>query len=161
MTSHLLMLYLRIERDTEVIVGYFMALPRIWLEMREPHNRNGQASSGVEPLTFQISHTHYRYDWQISQVTPLQFLTHHRHHRRHHMALHPNSEPGLPWKLGFRNHNPFTGFELLVQRPTTNLEDQASVFITPGERVAQLYPQVPGTHFKGGPAIPPGTGYPF
>jgi hypothetical protein len=30
---------------------------------------------------------------------------------------------------------------LLVQRPTPNLEDQASVFMTPGDRVAQLYPQ--------------------
>jgi hypothetical protein len=32
--------------------------------------------------------------------------------------------------------------------PTPNLEGQASVFITPGDRVAQLYPQAPGTHFS-------------
>jgi hypothetical protein len=37
---------------------------------------------------------------------------------------------------------------LLVQRPTPNLEDQASVFMTPGDRVAQLYPQALGTHFS-------------
>jgi hypothetical protein len=37
---------------------------------------------------------------------------------------------------------------LLVQRPTPNLEDQASVFITPGDRVSQLYPQALGTHFS-------------
>jgi hypothetical protein len=50
---------------------------------------------------------------------------------------------------------PFWGFlitfyraGLLVQRPTPNLEDQASVFMTPGDRVAQLYPQVLGIHFS-------------
>jgi hypothetical protein len=50
------------------------------------------------------------------------------------MALQPNSGPGLPlWGL--------------FQRPTPNLEDQASVFMTPGDREAQLYPQELGTHF--------------
>jgi hypothetical protein len=40
-----------------------------------------------------------------------------------------------PWPplMGFRNAG------LLVQRPTPNLEDQVSVFITPGDRVSQLY----------------------
>jgi hypothetical protein len=33
-------------------------------------------------------------------------------------------------------------------RPTPTPEDQASVFITPRGRVAQLYPQPPGTHFS-------------
>jgi hypothetical protein len=37
---------------------------------------------------------------------------------------------------------------LLVQRPTPNLEDQASVFMTSGDRVAQLYLQALGTHFS-------------
>jgi hypothetical protein len=37
---------------------------------------------------------------------------------------------------------------LLVQRPTPNLENQASVFMTPKDRVAQLYPQALGTHFS-------------
>jgi hypothetical protein len=37
---------------------------------------------------------------------------------------------------------------MLVQRPTPNLEHQASVFMTPGDRVAQLYPQALGTHFS-------------
>jgi hypothetical protein len=37
---------------------------------------------------------------------------------------------------------------LLVQRPTPNLEDQVSVFMTHGDRVAQLYPQALGTHFS-------------
>jgi hypothetical protein len=55
-----------------------------------------------------------------------------------------------PWPtlLVFRNNNPFTGTGLLVQRPTPNLEDQVSVFMTPGDRVAQLYPQTLGTHFS-------------
>jgi hypothetical protein len=51
------------------------------------------------------------------------------------MALQPNS-------------GPFYRAGLLVQRPTPNLEDQASVFMTPGDRVAQLYPQALGTHFS-------------
>jgi hypothetical protein len=29
-----------------------------------------------------------------------------------------------------------------------NLEDQVSVFMTPGDRVTQLYPQALGTHFS-------------
>jgi hypothetical protein len=37
---------------------------------------------------------------------------------------------------------------LLAPRPTPTLEDQASVFISPRGRVAQLYPQTPGTHFS-------------
>jgi hypothetical protein len=37
---------------------------------------------------------------------------------------------------------------LLAPRPTPTLEDQASVFISPRGRVAQLYPQAPGTHFS-------------
>jgi hypothetical protein len=37
---------------------------------------------------------------------------------------------------------------LLVQRPTPNLEDQVSVFMTPGDRVTQLYSQALGTYFS-------------
>jgi hypothetical protein len=37
---------------------------------------------------------------------------------------------------------------LLAPRPTPTLEDQDSVFIPPRGRVAQLYPQAPGTHFS-------------
>jgi hypothetical protein len=37
---------------------------------------------------------------------------------------------------------------LLAPRPTSNLKDQASVIISPRGRVAQLYPQTPGTHFS-------------
>jgi hypothetical protein len=37
--------------------------------------------------------------------------------------------------------------ELLAPRPTPNLEDQVSVFITSRDRGAQLYPQALGTHF--------------
>jgi hypothetical protein len=48
--------------------------------------------------------------------------------------------------MGFRNNNVFYRAGLLVQRPTPNLEDQASVFMTPGDRVTQLYPQALGTH---------------
>jgi hypothetical protein len=62
------------------------------------------------------------------------------------MALQLNSGPGLTlW--GFVTITFYTA-ELLVQRPTPNLEDQASVFLTPGDRVAQLYLQTLGTHFS-------------
>jgi hypothetical protein len=40
-----------------------------------------------------------------------------------------------PWPplLVFRNNNPFYRAGLLVQRSTPNLEDQASIFMTPGD----------------------------
>jgi hypothetical protein len=60
------------------------------------------------------------------------------------MAVQPKSGPGLPF-WGFVTIT-VLGAGLLVQRPTPNLEDQASVFMTPGHRVAQLYPQALGTH---------------
>jgi hypothetical protein len=59
-----------------------------------------------------------------------------------HMALQPNSGPGLPY-LGFLNNNLFYETGLLVQRPASNLEDQFSVFMNPEDRVAQLYPPPP------------------
>jgi hypothetical protein len=62
------------------------------------------------------------------------------------MALQPKSGPGLPF-WGFLTITSF-GTELLVQRPIPNLEDQVSVLTTPGDRVAQLYPQTLGTHFS-------------
>jgi hypothetical protein len=37
---------------------------------------------------------------------------------------------------------------LLAPRPTPTLEDQASIFISPRSRVAQLYSQAPGTNFS-------------
>jgi hypothetical protein len=37
---------------------------------------------------------------------------------------------------------------VVAPRPTPTLEDQASVFISPRGRVAQLYPQARGTHFS-------------
>jgi hypothetical protein len=62
------------------------------------------------------------------------------------MALQPKSGPGLPcW--GFVTIT-FYRAGLLAQRPTPNLEDQVSVFMTPGDRVAQLYRQALGTHFS-------------
>jgi hypothetical protein len=41
----------------------------------------------------------------------------------------------------------FYGVGLLAPRPTLNLEDQGSVFITPRDTGAQLYPLALGTHF--------------
>jgi hypothetical protein len=38
--------------------------------------------------------------------------------------------------------------EAVKPTPTPNLEDQTSVFVTPGDRVTQLFPQAQGTHFS-------------
>jgi hypothetical protein len=70
-------------------------------------------------------------------------LDRNRSSHHHHMALQPNSGPGLPLR-GFVAI-PFYRVGLLVQRPTPNLEDQASGFMTPRDRVTQLYPQALGT----------------
>jgi hypothetical protein len=53
-----------------------------------------------------------------------------------------------PPLLGFLDNNLFYRTELLVQRTSLNLEEKVSVFMTPGDRVAQLYPQALGTHFS-------------
>jgi hypothetical protein len=63
------------------------------------------------------------------------------------MALQPKPGPGRLTFWGFVTIT-FLRVGLLVQRPTPNLEDQASVFMTPGDRVAQLYPQALGTKFS-------------
>jgi hypothetical protein len=62
------------------------------------------------------------------------------------MALQPNSGPDLPlW--GFVTIT-FSQGCIVSPRPTPNLEDQVSVFMTHGDRVAQLYPQALDTHFS-------------
>jgi hypothetical protein len=67
---------------------------------------------------------------------------HHHHHHHHHMALQPNSGPCLPlW--GFAT---ITSLQDWIVSPAPN--PQASVFMTPGDRVSQLYPQALGTHFS-------------
>jgi hypothetical protein len=53
------------------------------------------------------------------------------------MALQPISDPAPPPQWGFVTIT-FYRAGLLFQRPTPNLEDQASVFMNPGDRVAQL-----------------------
>jgi hypothetical protein len=60
------------------------------------------------------------------------------------MALQLKSGPGLPhW--GFVTITLLRGW-IVSPAPTPNLEDQTSVFMTPGDRVAQLKPQELGTH---------------
>jgi hypothetical protein len=49
--------------------------------------------------------------------------------------------------LGFLTVD-FSRVGSLAPRPTPNLEDQVSIFISPGDRVAQLYPQAMSTHFN-------------
>jgi hypothetical protein len=59
----------------------------------------------------------------------------------------------LPLKNGWiscrlLNNFLFYRVGLLAPRPTSALEDQASVFISPRDRVTQLCPQAPGTQFS-------------
>jgi hypothetical protein len=62
----------------------------------------------------------------------------------HHMALQPHSVPDLPlW--GFVT---IVFLRSWIISPAPNLEDQASVFMTLGDRVAKLYTQSLGTHFS-------------
>jgi hypothetical protein len=55
------------------------------------------------------------------------------------MALQPIS--GLCFLYEVPEQKFFYGVGLLAPRPTPNLEDQVSVFMTPADRVAQLYPR--------------------
>jgi hypothetical protein len=57
----------------------------------------------------------------------------------------------LASSLGFRNSSFFYGVGLLAPRPTPNLEDQVSVFMTPRRqgKVAQLYPRALGSSSRG------------
>jgi hypothetical protein len=52
---------------------------------------------------------------------------------------------GLPSISGQQD---FYGVGLSTPRQTTNLEDQTSAFVTPGDTVTQLYTQALGTHFS-------------
>jgi hypothetical protein len=48
----------------------------------------------------------------------------------------------------------FYGVGLLALRPTPNLEDQFSIFMSPGDRVAQLYPRALGSSGTSGVPLP-------
>jgi hypothetical protein len=68
------------------------------------------------------------------------------------MALQPTSGLGvLSWGSVTAA---FYGVGLLAPRPTPNLEDQVSVFMTPGGRVAQLYPRALGSSGTLGVPLP-------
>jgi hypothetical protein len=51
------------------------------------------------------------------------------------------------WAVAFPTTRFFRG-ESVNPTPNPNLEDRASVFVTPGDRVTQLYSQALGTHFS-------------
>jgi hypothetical protein len=64
----------------------------------------------------------------------------------HHMALQTMWGPGLPcW--GFATITFLQG-RIVSPAPKPQPGYQASVFMAPGHRVAQLYPQALGTHFS-------------
>jgi hypothetical protein len=70
---------------------------------------------------------------------------HHHHHHHHHMALQPNSGPGLPF-WGFVTITLLRGW-IVSSAPNPQ----------PGRPSLRIYD--PRT--QGGPAVPPGSGYPF
>jgi hypothetical protein len=74
----------------------------------------------------------------------------------HPMALQPTSGLGLLYSWGSVTAV-FYGVGLLAPRPTPNLEDQVSVFMTPGDRVAQLYPRALGSSGTSGVPLPVST----
>jgi hypothetical protein len=53
-----------------------------------------------------------------------------------------HSLPWISWQHDFYRVG------LSTSCPTPNLQDQASIFVTPRDRVTQLYPQALGTHFS-------------
>jgi hypothetical protein len=74
-------------------------------------------------------------------------------------SIHPSNGSTAhvgPWPplLRFRNSSFFKGVGLLAPRPTPNLEDQVSVVMTPGDRVAQLYPRALGSLGTSGVPLP-------
>jgi hypothetical protein len=68
----------------------------------------------------------------------------------HHINLSYTSTAQFgPWPplLGFVTIAFSQGW-IVSPAPNPNLEDQVSVFMTPGDRVTQLYPQALGSHFS-------------
>jgi hypothetical protein len=69
------------------------------------------------------------------------------------MALQPILGLGLLFSWGSVTAV-FYGVGLLAPRPTPNLEDQVSIFMTLGDRVAQLYPRALGSSGTSGVPLP-------
>jgi hypothetical protein len=93
-----------------------------------------------------IAPTHSRPKWWlVFSVTPRQrFIPGKRSPGTHSTEGLVGSRAGLDTDATVD----FYGVGLSIPRPTPNLEDQASVFMTPGDRMTQLYPQALGTHFS-------------
>jgi hypothetical protein len=74
------------------------------------------------------------------QTTFVLFVLQNHHHQWHHNPINE------PWPL-LKDSQPISFYRvrLSASRPTPKLEDQASVFIAPRDRVAQLYPRTLGT----------------
>jgi hypothetical protein len=76
----------------------------------------------------------YEMLWNFESATEMRDI---EEWKIHPMALQPISGLGLLYWGSITAA--FYGVGLLAPRPTPNLEDQISVFMTPGDRVAQLY----------------------
>jgi hypothetical protein len=79
-------------------------------------------------------------------------MYHHHHHHLWHdsplWAFQKSQSPAAYFLFGFPDNRVFTGWGSQPYDQPPNMEDQAFVFVTPGDRVAQLYPQALGTHFS-------------
>jgi hypothetical protein len=71
--------------------------------------------------------------WQLSRISS-SFLT--------WQPIMGHSLPWISWQQDFYR------VWLSTTRPIPNLEYQASIFVIPGDRVTQPYPQTLGTHFS-------------
>jgi hypothetical protein len=79
------------------------------------------------------------YYFSLARVT----LSHHHHH---HMALQPNPGPGLPCWC-FITITFLQGW-IVTPAPNPQPGGPGLRILTPGDRVAQLYPQALGNHFS-------------
>jgi hypothetical protein len=73
----------------------------------------------------------------------------------YHLSSSSSSSSSLAWGTFMDHSLPWISWPqdfyrvwLSTPRQTLNLEGQASIFVTPEDRVTQLYPQALGTHFS-------------
>jgi hypothetical protein len=74
------------------------------------------------------------------------FPIHHSLHHHHHMALEPNSGPGLPF-LGFRNNNLLWGW-IVSAAPNSQPGGPGLRIFDPRRRGGSAIPQALGSHFS-------------
>jgi hypothetical protein len=82
---------------------------------------------------------HHHHHWQNSSFWAIAFLW--------FCQIYRELDQPIFTSLDFATIISFYRARSSALRPTLNLEDQVSVFMSPRDMVAQLYPQAPGTLF--------------